>query len=84
MAEKKKTRAGKVKREYSRQFSPLTGEGRQFTIRRIPPVFWERVQKKAKLEGVSLRAHLLRFLEQWVDEGESDDGRKAVASGGHQ
>lgn len=55
-------------RQYSRAFSPSRGEGRPFTISRIPVGFWSQVQAKAKREGVSLRALILEFLQRWLDE----------------
>jgi hypothetical protein len=54
-----------TKREYSREFSP-TGEMRSYTISRIPAGLWQQVQRKAKREGVSLRALVLRHLSEWA------------------
>ncbi len=54
------------KREYSKDFTPRTGRRVMLTIDRIPPTLYERVRSKAKREGVSLRALVLRWLEEWV------------------
>ena len=53
-------------REYSREFRPH-GRGRNFTISRVPAGFLERVKEKAKREGVSLRALLLRRLQAYLE-----------------
>lgn len=55
------------KREYSTRF-PTTREKRvQFMIDKIPPALMIRIKAKAKREGVSLRALVLGWLEEWVE-----------------
>jgi hypothetical protein len=54
-------------RAYDRAFRPEDGTGREFKISRIPVAFWERVQDRARSEGVSLRSLILTALREWVD-----------------
>jgi predicted HicB family RNase H-like nuclease len=60
--------AAKKKREYSREFTPRTETRKQFVIDRVPPTLHARVMAKAKREGVSVRALVLRYLESWTAE----------------
>lgn len=56
------------KRGYSDEF-PTTREKRvYFMLDKIPPALWIRVKAKAKREGVSLRALILGWCKEWVDE----------------
>ena len=57
------------KRGYSRAFTPADGEGRAFTIKRIPARLLIAAQAKAKREGQSLRALLLQRLTDYVNDG---------------
>jgi predicted HicB family RNase H-like nuclease len=57
-----------AKRGYSREFTPKTERRVRFEIDRIPPTLWDRVQAKAKRQGVSLRALILTLLTKWLDE----------------
>lgn len=54
-------------RRWSSGFPTSRGKGRDFKMSRIPDEFWERVQAKARREGVSLRSLILRALRDWVD-----------------
>jgi hypothetical protein len=56
----------KVTRQYSRDFKPHGDTGRAYTIARIPAGFWTQVQDKARREGISLRALILGFLQDWL------------------
>lgn len=58
------------KRRYSRAFTPH-GNARRwtFTIDRIPAPLWKAVREKAKRDGVSLRALVLEWLQEWADRG---------------
>ena len=59
-----------TKRSYSREFTPRvrTPESRRrITVDWIPPTFYDAVTAKAKREGVSLRALVLRLLKGWLD-----------------
>ena len=57
-----------TKRGYSREFTPRTERRVRFEIDRIPPTLYEKVQAKAKREGVSLRALTLRLWTEWVEK----------------
>jgi hypothetical protein len=60
----------KTKREYSREFTPRT-EGGSFTMHKIPSTLLNNVKAKAKREGVSLRAMLLRRMAEYLNEAEA-------------
>lgn len=77
MATKKKP---EDRREYSREFTPLRGKGKTYTIKKIPMWLWDAISEKAAKERKSVRAQTLRLLQAWV-QGEFD-GREIVASGG--
>ena len=64
--------AKRPKREYSRDFTPR-GDGRAFTIGRIPTALLTAAQAKAKREGKSLRAMFLRQLAEYVAAAEGID-----------
>jgi hypothetical protein len=55
------------KREYSREFTPRN-DGTSFSVHRIPSTLMADVKAKAKREGVSLRALVLRRFSQFLDE----------------
>lgn len=55
-----------AKRGYSREFTPKTERRVMLTIDRIPPTLYEAAKAKARREGVSLRALVLKFLSEWV------------------
>jgi predicted HicB family RNase H-like nuclease len=55
-----------VKRGYSREFTPKTARRVQLMIDRVPPTLLEAVKAKAKREGVSLRALILKLLKNWL------------------
>ena len=57
------------KRGYSREFTPQTERRVRFEIDRIPPTLYDRVQPKAKQQGVSLRALTLTLWKEWVERG---------------
>lgn len=57
-----------TKRGYSREFTPKTDRRVRIEVDRIPPTLYEAVLAKAKREGVSLRALILRLLRDWVGE----------------
>lgn len=56
------------KRGYSRDFKPHGETGKRYLLDQIPAGLWMRVRTKAKQEGVSLRALILRLLTEWLDE----------------
>jgi hypothetical protein len=55
-----------VKRGYSREFKPHGNTGKRYLLDDIPAGLWAAVRAKAKREGVSLRALILRLLTDWV------------------
>lgn len=59
---------GMVKRGYSREFTPKTDRRVMLTIDRIPPTLYEAAKTKAKRDGISLRALVLGWLKEWVNE----------------
>jgi hypothetical protein len=65
------------KRGYSREFTPQTERRVRFEVDRIPPTLYDRVQAKAKREGISLRALTLTLWRQWVD-GEASGSRSST------
>lgn len=56
------------KRGYSRDFRPHGDTGKRYLLDDIPAGLWSRVREKAKREGVSIRALILRLLQQWLGE----------------
>jgi hypothetical protein len=59
-----------VKRGYSKEFKPHGNTGKRYLLDKIPAGLWRDVREKAKREGVSLRALILRLLSQWLHDGE--------------
>jgi predicted HicB family RNase H-like nuclease len=57
-----------LKRGYSKDFKPHGGSGKRYLLDQIPAGLWARVREKAKREGVSLRALILKLLTEWVNE----------------
>lgn len=58
------------KRGYSREFTPRvrTPESRRrIHVDWVPPTLYEKLAARAKQEGVSLRALVLRVLKNWID-----------------
>lgn len=58
-----------MKRGYSRDFKPHGNTGKRYLLDNIPAGLWSRVREKARREGVSLRALILRLLKEWAGEG---------------
>lgn len=54
------------KRGYSREFTPRTEKRYAFMVDRVPATLHANVTAKAKREGVSVRALILKLLEQWL------------------
>lgn len=57
-----------MKRGYSKDFTPHGDTGKRYLLDQIPAGLWARVQAKAKQEGVSLRALILRLLTEWLED----------------
>lgn len=55
------------KRGYSKDFKPHGDTGKRYLLDQIPAGLWARVRAKAKQEGVSLRALILRLLTEWLE-----------------
>ena len=55
-----------MKRGYSREFKPHGDTGKRYLLDRIPAGLWAAVQSKAKRDGVSLRAVILRSVKEWL------------------
>lgn len=58
------------KRGYSKEFTPRvrTRESRRtIMVDWVPPTFYDAVVAKAKKDGVSLRALVLRLLKDWTE-----------------
>lgn len=55
-----------MKRGYSREFKPRGETGKRYLLDDIPAGLWADVRVKAKREGVSLRALILKLLTEWV------------------
>lgn len=55
-----------TKRGYSREFRPHGDTGKRYLLDDIPAGLWREVREKAKREGVSLRALILKLLTEWV------------------
>ena len=60
------TIADMAKRGYSREFRPHGDTGKRYLLDDIPAGLWRDVREKAKREGVSLRALILKLLQEWV------------------
>lgn len=58
--------AERQKRGYSREFKPHGDTGKRYLLDDIPAGLWRHVREKAKREGVSLRALILRLLTDWI------------------
>lgn len=58
--------AERKKRGYSREFKPHGETGKRYLLDSIPAGLWADVKVKAKREGVSIRALILRLLTEWV------------------
>ena len=65
-------RMAKQKRGYSREFTPQTDRRVRIEVDRVPPTLYDAVLSKAKREGVSLRALILRLLSEWVRRSSHD------------
>jgi hypothetical protein len=55
-----------AKRGYSREFKPHGDTGKRYLLDKIPAGLWADVRAKAKREGVSVRALILKLLSDWV------------------
>lgn len=55
-----------MKRGYSKDFKPHGDSGKRYLLDKIPAGLWTAAREKAKREGISMRALLLRLLKEWV------------------
>lgn len=56
------------KRGYSRDFKPHGNTGKRYLLDDIPAGLWAAAREKAKREGVSMRALILKLLEDWTNQ----------------
>ncbi len=56
----------KVKRGYSKDFTPRTETYGRYLLDKIPAQLWRDVKAKAKREGISVRALILKMLTDWL------------------
>lgn len=54
------------KRGYSREFKPHGDTGKRYLLDKIPAGLWRDVREKAKRDGTSIRALILRLLGEWL------------------
>lgn len=59
-----------MKRGYSREFTPRSETYGRYLLDKIPATLWRDVRAKAKREGVSIRALLLKLLSDWLAQRE--------------
>lgn len=52
-------------------FTPRTSNHASYSLSKIPPTLWERVKRKSRTSGISIRQKLLRALDEWVRETET-------------
>lgn len=57
-----------MKRGYSKAFRPHGDSGKRYLLDAIPAGLWRDVQAKAKREGISIRALILKLLTDWTAE----------------
>lgn len=55
------------KRGYSRDFKPHGDTGKRYLLDKIPAGLWTKARDKAKREGISMRALLLKLIEEWTN-----------------
>lgn len=68
------------KRGYSRAFTPKTERRVQVVVDRVPPTIKAAAVARAKREGVSLRALILGWLQEWANEPRAAAARLEEAS----
>ncbi len=57
---------GRPARGYSREFTPHGDTGKRYLLDQIPAGLWSDVKAKAKREGISIRALILKLLTEWT------------------
>lgn len=57
-----------LKRGYSRDFTPKSEAYGRYLLDKIPATLWRDVRAKAKREGVSMRALILKLLRDWLEQ----------------
>lgn len=57
-----------MKRGYSKDFTPRTDTYGRYLLDKIPATLWRDVKAKAKRDGVSVRAVILKALTDWVQK----------------
>lgn len=56
------------KRGYTYDFTPKSETYGRYLLDKIPATLWSRVRAKARRDGVSVRALILRLLQDWLDK----------------
>lgn len=56
-----------MKRGYSKDFTPRTATYGRYLLDKIPAQLWRDVKAKAKRDGVSVRASILKLLSDWLE-----------------
>lgn len=65
-----------MKRGYSRDFKPHGDTGKRYLLDQIPAGLWSDVRAKARREGISVRALILKLLKDWVSRGAPTGGQE--------
>jgi hypothetical protein len=60
-----------IKRGYSRAFTPPTDAHGRYLLDKIPARLWADIRRKARAEGVSVRALILTLMAEWLARGEA-------------
>jgi hypothetical protein len=60
--------AAKIKRGYSREYTPHGDTGKNYLLAAVPAGLWANVRAHARRDGISVRALILRLLTEYVGE----------------
>jgi len=58
--------ATKIKRGYSREYTPHGDTGKNYLLAAVPAGLWANVRAHARRDGVSVRALILKLLTEYV------------------
>lgn len=56
----------KKARGYSTDYPTAVGTGKRYLLDAIPVDLWSKVRTKARREGISIRALILKLVTEWV------------------
>ena len=65
----------RIKRGYSRDFTPHAETGKRYLLDAIPAGLWSAVRARCKREGISVRALILQLLTAWIEAQATTDER---------